>query len=61
MEHALLLSPYTLRVSFKQKRRMRMPLQRRCRVLIVEDEYFLADELEKAFNARGVEVIGPAI
>jgi DNA-binding response OmpR family regulator len=30
-----------------------------CRVLIVEDEYFLADDLARAFRAHGAEVIGP--
>jgi DNA-binding response OmpR family regulator len=30
-----------------------------CRVLIVEDEYFLADDLERALKTRGAKVIGP--
>ena len=30
-----------------------------CRVLVVEDEYFLASDLEKALRAGGTEVIGP--
>ena len=30
------------------------------RVLLVEDEYFIAVELHDAFEARGAEVIGPA-
>ena len=30
-----------------------------CRVLIVEDEYFLANDLDKALRAQGAEVIGP--
>jgi DNA-binding LytR/AlgR family response regulator len=30
-----------------------------CRVLIVEDEYFLADDLGKALDAHGAQVIGP--
>ena len=30
-----------------------------CRVLIVEDEYFLANDLEQALKARGAIVVGP--
>ena len=30
-----------------------------CRVLIIEDEYFLADDLVKALQALGAHVIGP--
>ncbi|MBV8916352.1 MAG: response regulator [Acetobacteraceae bacterium] len=30
------------------------------RVLLIEDEYFIADDLVRAFEARGAEVIGPA-
>ena len=30
-----------------------------CRVLIVEDEYFLANDLEKALQAHGAVVVGP--
>lgn len=30
-----------------------------CRVLIVEDEYFLANDLENAFKARGAIIVGP--
>jgi len=30
-----------------------------CRVLIVEDEYFLADDLAKIIKAHGGEIIGP--
>lgn len=30
-----------------------------CRVLILEDEYFLANDLERALRAQGAEVIGP--
>jgi len=30
-----------------------------CRVLIVEDEYFLAYDLEQAFEAHGAIVVGP--
>jgi DNA-binding NtrC family response regulator len=30
-----------------------------CRVLIAEDEYFLANDLDKALRAQGAEVIGP--
>ena len=29
------------------------------RVLVVEDEYFIADDLAKAFARQGVEVLGP--
>ncbi len=31
----------------------------RRRILIVEDEYFLADDLRKALEAQGASVIGP--
>jgi DNA-binding response OmpR family regulator len=30
------------------------------RILLVEDEYFLADELSQAMNASGLTVVGPA-
>ncbi|MBI0538526.1 response regulator [Roseomonas sp. KE2513] len=30
------------------------------RLLVVEDEYFLADDLSKALRAEGAKVIGPA-
>ncbi|OKO74603.1 chemotaxis protein CheY [Bradyrhizobium sp. NAS80.1] len=30
-----------------------------CRVLIVEDEYFLANDLEEALKSRGANIIGP--
>jgi hypothetical protein len=30
-----------------------------CRVLILEDEYFLANDLERALRAQGAKVIGP--
>jgi DNA-binding NtrC family response regulator len=30
-----------------------------CRVLIIEDEFFLADDLERALRDDGAEVIGP--
>lgn len=30
-----------------------------CRILIIEDEYFLADDLERALRAEGAEVVGP--
>jgi DNA-binding response OmpR family regulator len=30
-----------------------------CRVLIVEDEYFLAGDLEKALKSQGATIIGP--
>jgi len=29
-------------------------------VLLVEDEYFIADDMARAFEARGVDVLGPA-
>lgn len=32
---------------------------RGCRVLVIEDEYFLADDLEKILRDNGAEVIGP--
>ena len=31
----------------------------RCRVLIVEDEYFIADDLATALARHGAEVLGP--
>ena len=31
-----------------------------CRILVVEDEYFLADELKRAAKRLGAEVVGPA-
>src|SRR5579872_6057482 len=30
-----------------------------CRVLIAEDEYFLANDLERALRERGAHVVGP--
>jgi DNA-binding response OmpR family regulator len=30
-----------------------------CRILVLEDEYFLASDLERAFRENGGEVIGP--
>jgi CheY-like chemotaxis protein len=30
------------------------------RVLVVEDEYFIADDLVRALERRGAEVVGPA-
>lgn len=30
-----------------------------CRILILEDEYFIANDLERALKAQGVKVIGP--
>ena len=30
-----------------------------CRVLVVEDEYFIADDLAKALERHGAEVLGP--
>lgn len=30
-----------------------------CRVLVIEDEYFIADELNRALVQRGAEVVGP--
>lgn len=34
------------------------PLQG-CRVLVVEDEYFIPDDLDRALSAQGAEVVGP--
>jgi len=31
----------------------------RCRILVVEDEYFIADEMALALRALGAEVVGP--
>ena len=36
-----------------------MPLLERCKVLVVEDEYFLADDLAKALRSQGAHVVGP--
>ncbi|MGY8661788.1 response regulator [Bradyrhizobium sp. UFLA05-109] len=30
-----------------------------CRVLIVEDEYFLANDLEEALKSHGASIVGP--
>ncbi|WP_407158152.1 response regulator [Bradyrhizobium sp. STM 3557] len=30
-----------------------------CRVLVIEDEYFLGDDLANALRSHGVQVIGP--
>ena len=30
-----------------------------CRILVVEDEYFLADDMVRVLNASGAEVVGP--
>ncbi|MEA1834361.1 response regulator [Methylobacterium durans] len=30
-----------------------------CRVLVVEDEYFLADDVARTLSAHGAEVVGP--
>ncbi|MBI5263494.1 MAG: response regulator [Bradyrhizobium sp.] len=30
-----------------------------CRVLIIEDEYFLADELDKELKSHGAKIVGP--
>ncbi|ACL58665.1 response regulator [Methylobacterium nodulans] len=32
----------------------------RCRVLVVEDEYFIADDMARALEQLGAEVVGPA-
>jgi len=32
-----------------------------CRVLIIEDDYFLGDDLATALRTRGIQVIGPAL
>ena len=34
-------------------------MTRPCRVLIVEDEYFLATDLEEALRSEGAEIVGP--
>jgi CheY-like chemotaxis protein len=31
-----------------------------CRILVVEDEYFIADDMAKALEKLGAEVVGPA-
>lgn len=36
-----------------------MPALETCKVLVVEDEYFLADDFAKALRTRGVQVVGP--
>jgi hypothetical protein len=36
------------------------PDLKRCRILIVEDEYFLADDLASVLRAHGADVVGPA-
>jgi CheY-like chemotaxis protein len=38
--------------------RQRAPLADR-RILVVEDEYFLADDIDKALRALGAEIAGP--
>jgi two-component SAPR family response regulator len=38
---------------------MGMDGTRTCRVLIVEDEYFLANDLERALRLEGAEIVGP--
>jgi DNA-binding NtrC family response regulator len=35
------------------------PSAKRCRVLIIEDEYFLGHDLAKALRLLGCEVVGP--
>jgi DNA-binding NtrC family response regulator len=30
-----------------------------CRILVIEDEYFLADDLDRVLREHGAEVIGP--
>jgi len=34
-------------------------MARACRVLIVEDEYFLATDLEESLRSEGAEIVGP--
>lgn len=36
----------------------RLPLAG-CRVLVIEDEYFIADDMSRAFVERGADVVGP--
>ncbi|EIM24951.1 CheY-like receiver domain-containing protein [Microvirga lotononidis] len=31
-----------------------------CRILVVEDEYFIADDMAKALESLGADVVGPA-
>jgi len=38
---------------------MAEPVLRGCRVLVVEDEYLLADDLSLALSSAGAEVLGP--
>lgn len=35
------------------------PPLRDCRILVVEDEYFLADDLTRALTAAGADILGP--
>jgi DNA-binding response OmpR family regulator len=37
-----------------------LPALEGARILIVEDEYYLADDLVRALGERGAEVVGPA-
>jgi hypothetical protein len=30
-----------------------------CRILVIEDEYFLADDLKRVLRSEGAEVVGP--
>ena len=34
-------------------------MTRACRVLVVEDEYFLAADLEQSLRSEGAEIVGP--
>ena len=36
------------------------PLLRGCHVLVVEDEFFIADDMAQTLTANGAKVIGPA-
>jgi CheY-like chemotaxis protein len=35
------------------------PLLYECKLLVVEDEYFLADDLARIFRAHGATIVGP--
>jgi len=36
------------------------PILRGCRVLVVEDEFFIADDMAQTLSLNGAEVVGPA-
>jgi len=55
--HLPLVPPRCLSGAEAEIRKLSQP--GRCRVLIVEDEYFLANDLAKALSASGAQVVGP--